>query len=343
MPTHFKIAACFLTFLLLSFVGLSQVSCQRLGYGDAPEDSLNRAMWFWHTEEMFNATNGVDEVLNFVSEQEVDHLFVQILTENDGSGGTQLRDAPAMRAFICSAAERGIKIHALDGGSDFALASKHDIVLDRVKAVLDFNDVSEASERFYAVRMDVEPYLLEEWRAGGASQQQVIQSFLEMNRKIIDLMSERSENLDYGVDIPFWFDDKNRDGEYKFVVDFEGLRTDLATHLIRMVDNIGIMAYRNRATGPNSTFELSLDELKTADREQAATVFIGFETIRPDGSGIPKIITFGHLSSEALNAAIDEVVAAAYAYDSFQGIALHHYKSLKKLVEATDVDAAESL
>ncbi|MFW2479436.1 MAG: hypothetical protein ACN4GF_04830, partial [Lentimonas sp.] len=293
MASNLKISSRYLSFLILLTIWLQgslQAVCQSV-----PADSLNRAMWFWDTEQMFNSAIGVDQVLDFASEHGVDHLFVQILTEISNRGDTQLRDASAMRAFIRSATKRGIKIHALDGAADFALASKHDAVLDQVRAVLDFNEASEASERFHAVHMDVEPYLLDEWRVGGASQQKVMESFLEMNRKIIDLIAERSEVLDYGVDIASWFDAQNREGEYDFVVDYEGRRTDLATHLIGMVDNIVILAYRNKAIGAGSTFDISLGELKTADREQAATIFIAFETIRPDGDGIPENITFGHL------------------------------------------------
>ena len=328
--------------LLLLSAGLLQIGCLSTSLSAVKESRL-RAMWFWHTEEMLNSDSGVEEVLSFATEQNIDHLFVQILTEEDGDGVTQISDPSGMRAFINLATKRGIKIHALDGAPEFALPNKHNTVLSRVQAVLNFNETAHASERFHAVRMDIEPYVLDEWRLGGASQQGVINNFLKINQDIADLIALNVNPIEFGIDIPFWFDAQDKNGTYKFTAKYKGEYANLATHLIRMVDNVGLMAYRNKSTGPNSTFELSRGELKMADQENAATVFIGFETILPDGDGIPEKITFGHLSNEALNDAVSELEAVASEYRSFNGVALHHYKSLKALVEASDNGKVDSL
>ena len=327
--------------LFLLSAGLLQIACLSKSFPVDKESRL-RAMWFWHTEEMLKSPSGVEDVLSFAVEHNIDHLFVQILTKED-AGVTQISDPAEMRAFISLATELGIKIHALDGAPNFALSDNHDTVLSKVQAVLDFNETANASERFHAVRMDIEPYVLDEWRIGGASQQGVINNLLKINQDIADLIAQDVNPIDFGIDIPFWFDAKNKNGTYKFTAEYKGEYANLATHLIRMVDNVGLMAYRNKSTGPNSTFELSRGELKIADQENAATVFIGFETILPDGDGIPEKITFGHLSNEALNDAVSELEAAASEYRSFNGVALHHYKSLKALVEASDNGKVDSL
>ena len=321
--------------LFLLSAGLLQIACLSKSFPVDKESRL-RAMWFWHTEEMLKSPSGVEDVLSFAVEHNIDHLFVQILTKED-AGVTQISDPAEMRAFISLATELGIKIHALDGAPNFALSDNHDTVLSKVQAVLDFNETANASERFHAVRMDIEPYVLDEWRIGGASQQGVINNLLKINQDIADLIAQDVNPIDFGIDIPFWFDAKNKNGTYKFTAEYKGEYANLATHLIRMVDNVGLMAYRNNPTGSDSTLELSRVELEIADHEDAATVFIGFETKLPDGEGIPKNITFGHLTSQRLEEAITKLEAAASEYESFSGVAIHHYKSLKALVnQASD-------
>ena len=325
--------------LFLLSAGLLQIACLSKSFPVDKESRL-RAMWFWHTEEMLKSPSGVEDVLSFAVEHNIDHLFVQILTKED-AGVTQISDPAEMRAFISLATELGIKIHALDGAPNFALSDNHDTVLSKVQAVLDFNETANASERFHAVRMDIEPYALkDEWDGKKEdkphekleSRQAIIESFLEINQSIVDLIAQDENPIDFGIDIPFWYDKKKQDGTYEYTAEHNGEYANLATHLIRMVDNVGLMAYRNNPTGSDSTLELSSVELEIADHEDAATVFIGFETKLPDGEGIPKNITFGHLTSQELEEAITKLEAAASEYESFSGVAIHHYKSLKALV-----------
>jgi hypothetical protein len=290
-------------------------------------------MWVWRTRDYLQSPEAFAELLKMSSEEGITDLFLQIVTESLSGGSYRLSSPDVLADYLRQAGQRGIRVHALDGAPNFALAVRHQAVLARVRAVLDYNESVDPGARYYALRMDVEPYKLDEWRAGGESQQAVMAEFLGMNRKILDLLRRRAPEMPYGVDIPFWFDGLDEAGNPRFEIVFEGRRMNLAAHLIRMVDNIGIMAYRNRATGPNSIFSLSQGELELADCAGDTGVFIGVETKLPDGGGIPQSITFGHLTRAALDAAIEEVEAAASAHPSFRGMAIHHYTSFRELTE----------
>ncbi len=297
------------------------------------EADKDRAMWVWRARDHLQNPAALAELLDFSTAEGITDLFMQIVTERNSDGSYRLLWPETLGGFISEAGGRGIRVHALDGAPNFALEDRHQNVLGRVRAVLDYNESVDPSNRFAAIRMDVEPYTLDEWRVGGESRQAVMGQFLSMNRKIIDLMRSRAPGLPYGVDIPFWFDGLDLSGNPRFEIEFEGKRANLAVHLIRMVDNIGIMAYRNRATGPNSVFALSRGELAAADCEGATGVFIGVETKLPDGGGVPETVTFGHLTRADLDNALQEVEAAASTHPSFRGMAIHHYGTFRDLTE----------
>jgi len=297
------------------------------------ETRLDRAMWVWRTRDYLQNPTAYAELLDFSANEGITDFFLQVATESLSGGTYRLSSPETLANYIRQAGQRGIRVHALDGAPNFALLERHQVVLARVQAVLDYNESAAPADRFAGIRMDVEPYTLDEWRAGGESRQAVMNQFLSMNRKILNLMRTRAPGLPYGVDIPFWFDGLDEAGNPRFEIEFEGKRANLAVHLIRMVDNIGIMAYRNRATGPNSVFSLSKGELEAADCEGATGVFIGVETKLPDGGGVPESVTFGHLTRADLDAALQEVEAAASVHPSFRGIAIHHYGSFRDLTE----------
>lgn len=299
------------------------------------ETRADRAMWVWGTREYLQDPMAYTKLLDFSTHEGITDLFLQVVLERGHEGSFTLASAETLSAAIRQAGKRGIRIHALDGAPNFALAPRHPEVLDRVQSVLDYNRSVPPSDRFVGIRMDVEPYLLDPWRTGGESQQAVMTQFLSMNRKIADLIRATAPDLTYGTDIPFWFDGLDDAGQPRFAIEFEGRRADLSVHLIRMVDNIGIMAYRNRALGPNSIYALSQGELTAGDRAGNIKVWIGVETKLPDGGGIPEVVTFGHLPKTHLDAALADVEKAAAAHPSFGGFAIHHYTSFRSLTETT--------
>ena len=169
-----------------------------------------------------------------------------------------------LKAFLKEAHAQGLSVHALDGAPEFCLESSHELVLAQIRAILDFNKDSAQQERFDGVHYDNEPYILPSFHS--SSKEAIIEQFVLLNRKCKDFIRASGAKLDFGIDIPFWFDELN----------------GLDKRLIDICDNVGIMDYRNFAAGPDGIVAHALPALKAAS-EANKKVYVGVETSRyPD-------------------------------------------------------------
>jgi len=97
-----------------------------------------------------------------------------------------------------------------------------------------------------------------------------------------------------------------------------------------MVDVLGIMDYRTRATGPGGLIQSVIQTLRRADGLKQARVFVGVET-EEVGNGVPASITFAGKSIGHLNAELATAERAFIGFRSFAGIAIHQYRSFQKM------------
>ncbi len=212
-----------------------------------------RAMWVWDPE-------GVPDLFDFCREKGISELFIQYSPSM----------APErLRALLRQAHAAGILVHALDGYPEAALPANHDDVLSTVRKIIAFNDASPPGARFYGIHLDNEPYLL--LGHDSSYKETILRGYLDLNRKIQALLRESHGQLVYGVDVPFWF------GNESMNVTFQGHRKDVISHLLPLVDNIGIMDYRNRAEGSDGLIEHARAEIAAASRA-GKRVYIGVET-----------------------------------------------------------------
>jgi len=289
------------------------------------------AMWVWRTGMYRKQPELWNELIDFAQRYGIGELFLQVNMDwNRHTDRHSVAEAEKMRAFIRQAHEAGIQVQALDGDPRFALESRHKTVLSIVDAVLDFNEQSQPEERFAGIRMDVEPYLTDAWKKG--ERLAVARQWLDMNGKIVERIRARAPGLPYGVDIPFWLDSTDDDGALQYALEYKGVNQDLSRHLMDMADNIGIMAYRERGTGPNSVTSVAADELAYASSRGRARIYVGVETLPPDPPGIPASITFGDRDAEYMRRELAEVIEAMRQYPAFAGVAIHHYESFRDLM-----------
>jgi hypothetical protein len=154
-----------------------------------------------------------------------------------------------------------------------------------VGAVADYNEASAPEERFYGIHLDNEPYQLLGF--DGPERESILVQLLELNEKIMALLKERNAGLVYGVDIPFWLDEKDADGLVRGLVTYKGARKDAAKHILDIVDNVGVMDYRNFAGGVDGIIYHGLGEVEYAAKI-GKKVYIGVETCQYD----PTPVTF---------------------------------------------------
>ena len=91
------------------------------------------------------------------------------------------------------------------------------------------------------------------------------------------------------VDIPMWYDNKT-DAKDNCVVAFNGQTKNFHEHIQDITDYVGIMSYRQKAMGPNSTSVHIASEMTYAEKI-GKFVVPAFETIELKDT--PQITFFG--------------------------------------------------
>ncbi|MCX5715586.1 MAG: PDZ domain-containing protein [Candidatus Omnitrophica bacterium] len=223
---------------------------------------IKRAMWVWHSKEPLQDAGERQELLDFCAAKNVGTLFLQLqyeLSPAEGQRTCKILYEGELRSFLRDAHAAGISVHSLDGSAEFCLENGHQVVLSQLKAIIDFNKNNPAQERFDGVHYDNEPYLLPDFES--PKKNEIIGQFIALNEKCKALIRESGVKLEFGVDVPFWFDSLDR----------------LDEKIINICDYIGIMDYRNFASGPDGMIQHAMDEIKYADTA-GKKVFIGVET-----------------------------------------------------------------
>ncbi len=229
-------------------------------------------MWLWETNKIAGRDYDTNQLTAFCKKHSVTDLFVQVpydAKKVDGSWVIEWDDKP-MRAMIKALSRIEVRIHALDGAAQYALPENHGRVLALVRRLVAYNEAVTPPERFTGVRFDIEPYLLAKFP--GVHKERILKGYFKLLRATAAITKEAK--LDFGVDIPFWFDGNNE--FYQPVAEVDG--RPASEHIIDIVDNIGIMDYRTQAYGADGVIIHAQNELAYAENHDKR-VFIGLETV----------------------------------------------------------------
>ena len=83
--------------------------------------------------------------------------------------------------------------------------------------------------------------------------------------------------LAFGVDIPFWYDAKSEYDGNRITATYRGENKPVSQHLIDLVDEIAVMAYRTSAFGADGIIRHAASELDYA-RQSGKKVYVAVET-----------------------------------------------------------------
>ncbi|WP_419189123.1 hypothetical protein [Stieleria marina] len=255
------------------------------------ELSPGRALWLWQTKQLLDSQLETKRFIDFCQEQRIKTVWAQLpytidsppamQSTEDGSlaGATHCRieREQDLRQLIRLVHGAGIRIHALDGDPQFAQARFHHLPLSIVDAVLQFNDGHPTAEQFDGIHFDNEPYLLTLWH-DPSGREQILREFLELNRECQRRVSGTWPRVQFGVDIPFWLQDQDSYGKTIGAVTFEGERKSASYHLLDIVDNVGVMNYRDAALGADGMIAHAAKLLQYADESGGVELYLGVET-----------------------------------------------------------------
>jgi hypothetical protein len=245
----------------------------------------DRAVWLWSTESMLDDPAETEEFLQFCQQQGIKYVWAQLPyqmnVERTGNRVTNsrctIRRQPELRRFLRSAHAAGLQVHALEGLPEHAQRQYHHVSIAIVDAVLEYNQQQIAVERFDGIHFDNEPYLLVGWHDPNR-RKQILYEYLTLNSECQRRVRAASPRIEFGVDIPFWWQELDRHGEPHALVSFQGTRQAASLHLLEMLDNVGVMNYRDAAQGVDGMIAHAQDLLQHADGAGDVKVFLGVET-----------------------------------------------------------------
>ncbi len=286
--------------------------------------NLRKALWVWTTDEIYPDASKRDALLTFAKQHGFTDLFCQLVYAFE-SGVVQLKLVDEQRAFLAACRKDGVRVHALDGAPRYVLPEHHARMHALVEAIDGYNRAAPADARYDALHLDNEPYILPEWK-DAARRPAVIAAFVELNRELRKRCN--AVGLEYGIDIPFWFDQRMETDKPTFLYEGQGGPTPLLDELFQAVQNVGIMSYRERVAGPAGVVGVCQTEFALG-RKHGVGVWPALET--GTGKDVEPGITYGVYPYRYLQAQLGTLEKALEVEPGCQGYALHYYQSLQAL------------
>ena len=254
-----------------------------------------RAMWVWDTKPLLLNPVARQDLFEFCLRENINQLWLQILYAFKpnisvaavptlvAEGKTLeveciLHFRDEFRHFIRAAHAQGITVHVLDGYPEFTQEMYHAMPLAIVDAVIKFNKNSEPQERFDGIHFDNEPYLISGTH-DDARHEQVLLDFLNLNVECQRRVREQSDMV-FGVDIPFFWHERNLEtGQTTGEITYNGQSKPASFHCIDLLDNVGIMNYRDTADGADGMIAHGRELLAYADKtKKNGKIYMGIET-----------------------------------------------------------------
>ena len=257
--------------------------------------------WLWDTSQIVNNRAAT---LQFLESKQVSHVYLQI---------NRSIKVDQYKQFIKEATARGIKVYALDGAPDWGPSSKP--FTNFLNWVTAYQTSAAVGEKFSGIHLDVEPYLTSQWTTnynGAVLKYQ--------NVMLSAANTAQSLGIPFAADIPFWFDDMNVKNKYG--------KGNLAHWVIANTSEVTIMAYRDKAIGPNGIIELTKYEMNLAATLNK-DVTIAVETMNLGNSD--GFLTFYEEGQSAMDQQLALVYDAYQDHSSFKGFAVHHVGSWMEL------------
>lgn len=248
----------------------------------ASKRPLKKAVWVWESHRLLTDEAARRTFFEFCETYGVNDIFFQLhyqVDESDpGAIKTTVTLVDELKSFMRQAHERKIMIQALEGYPDWVMKKNHKYTLSIIQALIEYNEQVAPEERFDGIHLDNEPYLMVGFN-DRTYRKKILEEFIELNDKAMKLIKEKKSDMIYGIDIPFWFEQTDEENRINALCEWNGVEKPASYHLLDVVDNIGIMDYRDFAYGADGMIAHGIQEIEYAERV-GKEVYIGVETFR---------------------------------------------------------------
>ncbi|MFQ5502906.1 MAG: hypothetical protein ACE5EQ_11515, partial [Phycisphaerae bacterium] len=283
-----------------------------------------QVMWVWNTDRILIDVSKRESLLEFCRARSITDLFFEFPYDYEDET-IQPRHVAEQRALNKAAHRAGILMHALDGAVEYVLPRNHERMFRLVDALERFNRTASPEEQYPALHLDNEPYQLPEW-ADVRTRQKVIDDYLRLNREL--RRRTQAAGLEFGLDIPFWWDLRKGDGSPEFPSKVDGRTVSLAEAIFQCAQNVGVMSYRERVIGPDGVVALCHDEFRLGQRygvDVFAAVELGTQPEVEDGT------TFGVFPRQYVQDQLTTLRHALGFEPGCSGLAIHYYDAYSRL------------
>ena len=202
-------------------------------------DQTVRGTYIWEANEVIQNSR---EILEFAKEKKLNWLYVRLDLQQPFS---------SYSSFVKQASAAGIEVHAMGGHPIWALQENQAKMLKLVKYVKDYNRAVQGDERFHGIHLDIEPYVLPQWRSDS---QRVISEWTS-NLDVFVNELKKDSSLQASMDMAVWLDKHTVPGE----------DISLSKWMIRRMDHVSLMAFRDNAGGSNGMVSVAKEEVAFAD------------------------------------------------------------------------------
>lgn len=258
---------------------------------------LHKGTWIWEAQTISTQR---ERILDFAKHNGVTHIYLYVDRE---------KVAPQHYAqFIGSASELGIKVEALGGDPSWGWKHKRIHLQSFIDWVASYNTDAEEDERFSGLHLDIEPYLLPEWKT---ERPRVIEEWLS-NLEFAQIHARWRGNLDIAVDVPFWIHEVAVPGYDEYAV---------STWLLKRFGTIVLMDYRDKAEGVDGILANALPIVEAASTMEKSVV-IGVE-IAPNDEA--EKTTFFEEGSLAMEQELMITRRTLKRSSGFRGVAVHGF------------------
>ena len=247
-----------------------------------------RAMWVWDTS---TPAATVDLAVS----AGIDQLFVAV--PPNLSTSSQL---PAIKTLAERARAAGLRVDAL-GGDPGWVDNPSWVVTYWLKP-------ARSSGLFTGIHVDIEPYSTPAWTT---DQPAVVSRYLTL----LDKLKANAGTSPIEADIPFWFNTIPATAN-------GGGASSLDREIMKRTAGVTVMAYRNTATGPDGTLDISTATLNTGVA-LGKPLRLGQETTYLGNTPVEQKQTFYGWTRTNMETQLGQVSAGAAAWSSYAGLAIH--------------------
>ncbi|WP_433620262.1 hypothetical protein [Paenibacillus cellulositrophicus] len=258
-------------------------------------DKQVRGTYVWEANQVMEHGQ---EIIEFAKEKKLNWLFVRLDLQ---------QPIEAYRSFVKEASAAGIEVHAMGGHPIWALTESRPKMMKLVNYVKKYNQEVAGDERFHGIHLDIEPYVLPEWRKDPGH---LLEEWTGNLSAFVQEIKKDS-NLQASMDLAVWLD------KYKV----PGTEESISKWMIDKMDFVSLMAFRDTAGGTNGIAAVSKEEIAFAN-ELGKPILISVE-MKDSGEG--NHITFAEEGSAYMEEELAKLPGLLADSPSYTGNVVHAY------------------